>query len=347
MEMKGSSQPRHITVPPLKRGPRLKPAYLGRLYGLLRVAVTLVLAVYLVWRVRSEVGTLRLHLSHPAWLGLALGVVVLAAVLSACLWHLLIPPASRIPFGRLLGHYFAGFFWNNFLPTGVGGDVVRALALRAASGHSSDAVNSVLMSRVVALWGIVLLSAVATLFHAVSIGWRMALPLVLLSSTALLVTSTGSAFLLGTQVSRCRRLFPARLEAWHAKLRRYYGQPALLLRALFWAVVIQLCAVAINALTAHALNLAITPGNLLVTMPLINLAAIVPISVGGFGVREGSYIYCLGLVGAGAGDALLLALAVYTLLILVAAAGAGIFALLVPSASGTAQRDPMRSDVNQ
>jgi uncharacterized membrane protein YbhN (UPF0104 family) len=347
MEIKGTRPARHIVLPPAKEESRWKQLDLGRLYGLLRLAVTLALAAYLVWRVRNEVGTLRLRLTHPAWLGLALGGVILATVLSARLWHLLIPPASRLPFPRLLSHYFAGFFWNNFLPSGVGGDAVRALALRASSGSTDDAVNSVLMSRLAGLWGIVLLSCAATVFHTATIGWQGALPLLLLTGAALVVTVGGSAFLLGGGLSRWRSLLPARLATWHASLRQYYNQPALLVRALCWAVAIQLCAVIINTLTAKALDLPITPGQLLVTMPLINLAAIVPISVGGFGVREGSYLYCLGLVGATTGDALLLSLAVYTLLIVVAAAGAGVFALLSPPTSSTRRDDPTGGGASQ
>jgi len=82
-------------------------------------------------------------------------------------------------------------------------------------------------------------------------------------------------------------------------------------------------------LVAGALDLPVTTGQLLISVPLITLTAVLPISLGGFGVREVSYMVVLGLVGVPAGDAILLAVAVFALLTLVTAAGAGICRLLV------------------
>jgi uncharacterized membrane protein YbhN (UPF0104 family) len=59
------------------------------------------------------------------------------------------------------------------------------------------------------------------------------------------------------------------------------------------------------------------------------LTVLIPVSLGGFGVREGSHIYLLGLMGVTATDALILALSVYALLALVTATGAGVCAFLV------------------
>jgi len=296
----------------------------------LRAMVTLILGGYLVWRVRADVGKLHVYLAHPHWLALALGCAILAVILSVCLWRLLIPPASRVPFGQLLAHYLLGFFWNNFLPTSLGGDAVRALALRSSSGYTDVAVTSVLMARLAGLWSVVLLATTAALFHTARMGWQAALPFLLAAIGALVITVGGTAFLLGTPMLIVSRRLPKRLKEWHARLRSYREQPARLLQALGWALAIQLCAVVINMLTARALNLGITPGQLMVSVPLINLAAVLPLSLGGIGVREGSYLYFLGLVGVGTGDAILLGLSVYVLLVLVAASGAGFCTFVAP-----------------
>ena len=288
-----------LTVLPTQETTRLGQATLRQLLWWVRAIITVALAVYLIWRVRADVGTLHFHLARPLRLALALGCVVLAVMLSVWLWRLLIPPANRVPFSQLLVHYLLGFFWNNFLPSALGGDAVRALALRASSGRTDVAVTSVLMTRVAGLWSIVLLATVVALFHATRVGWQATLPFLLVATGALIVTVGGTTFLLGTPISVLMRRLPERLNDWHAHLRTYGKQPVRLLQALGCALAIQLCAVAINAFTAQALNLAITPGQLLVSIPLINLAAIVPISLGGFGVREGSYLYFLGLVGVG------------------------------------------------
>jgi uncharacterized membrane protein YbhN (UPF0104 family) len=310
-------------------------ARLRCLYWGLRATVTLVLVVYLVWRVRAEVGTLQLHLARPVWLALALGCILLAVTLSVWLWYLLIPLASRASFWRLLAHYLLGLFWNNFLPSGMGGDVVRAFAFHSDSGRADIAVSSVLMARLTGLWGTVLLAAGAAVFQAARIGFRASTYFLLIVIGALVVTAGGTVFLLGQPMSVLMRKLPARLGDWHASLRVYRSQPVRLLQALGCALVIQLCAVAVNACTALALNLPITPGQLLLSIPLVNLVIIVPVSLGGFGVRESAYLYFLGLVGVPAADAVLLALVVYALLILVVAVGAGACAFLTPRSSAS------------
>jgi uncharacterized membrane protein YbhN (UPF0104 family) len=289
----------------------------------LRAAVTLVLAGYLMWRVRAELGTLQLYVASPLHLALALVSVVGGALLSTRLWHNLIPTNHRVPFLQLLAHYLQGFFWNNFIPSGLGGDAVRTLALQADLKHTDVALSSVLMARLAGLWSIVLLAAGAVLLED-----QQPVPIRWLGLGAPLVVGGGTALLLSESMATLLRRLSSRLSRWHTSLRAYRDRPAQMLQALGWALAIQGCGIAVNALAAKALNLPITPDQLLLTLPFINLTALVPISLAGFGVREGAYAYFLGLFGVAASQAIILSLAVYALLTLVATAGVGLCLLI-------------------
>jgi glycosyltransferase 2 family protein len=287
-----------------------------------RLAITLALVAYLVWHTGSELWQIRLRLVDYTQLGLALVCVVLAMVASAWLWQILIPPANRLPFRRLLASYLNGLFWNNFLPTGMGGDLVRALDLSSQSGQAEMAFGSVMMSRLASLWGVVVLAAGSAIYYGGSFGWKGGGVIVAVSMAALLVTVLVSAVLLGAPIpGRMRRRLGERFRMY-ASLRAFYHQPHLLLYALSLAVAIQLLAVAINTLVSGALGLSVSPTQLLFGMPLINLVVLLPVSIGGFGLREGSYMYMLGLVGVRPADAILLAIVVHLLLSCIAAAGA-------------------------
>lgn len=301
-----------------------------RLWWWLRLTVTLLLVAYLFWRIRPDLGALRLRLAHPSLLVLALGGIVVAILLSVWQWRILILPPPRIPFAKLLTHYMWGFFWNNFLPSGLGGDVVRAWGLRNAVGRADIAVNSVLMARLSALWSIVLLAALAAPFYLRWTTWEMAFRLILITLSILAATAGATALLWSPLFSRLARRFPARLASWCALWQDYGRQRHRLLSAFLLALAVQLWAVLINSLVAQALGLEIFPWQLLLGMPLINLAVSIPLSLGGLGQREGAYLYFLGLVGAAAADAILLSLTVYILLVLVAALGAGICAIRRP-----------------
>src|SRR5207244_2735510 len=60
------------------------------------------------------------------WLA-AVGLYVLTQVVSAVRWQMLSRPLGfEQPLSHYVGFYFIGMFFNLFLPTSVGGDVVRA-----------------------------------------------------------------------------------------------------------------------------------------------------------------------------------------------------------------------------
>ena len=174
------------------------------------------------------------------------------------------------------------------------------------------------------LAGLVLLAAAAAVVYAFSVGLQMALPFLILSGGALIAAGVGTAFVFGLPLAWLLNHLPSGWRAWHSELRAYRSQPALLVRGLAVSLAIQLCAVGVNILVARALDLVVPPAGLILAIPLVTLTGILPISLGGFGVREGAYLYLLGQLGGRPTDAVLLSLAVYTLLALIAALGAAL-----------------------
>jgi uncharacterized membrane protein YbhN (UPF0104 family) len=286
--------------------------------------VTVSLAGFLVWRLRDNLGTVQLRLARPEYLLLALLTGLSGVLLSVWLWRLMLRPDARLPFRVLLAHYLSGLFWNHFLPGGVGGDVVRVGALWESSRRPQEAFNSVLMARFVGLWSIVLLASAAAVVYTLSTGLQAALPFLILSGGALVAGGAGTAFVFGAPLAWLLKRLPDGWGAWHAELRAYRSRPVHLMRGLGLSLAIQVCAVGINILVAQALDLAVPHAGLVLAIPLVTLSGVLPISLGGFGVREGAYLYLLGQLGGRPTDAVLLSLAVYTLLALVAALGAAL-----------------------
>jgi uncharacterized membrane protein YbhN (UPF0104 family) len=190
------------------------------------------------------------------------------------------------------------------------------------------------MARFTGLWSIVLLASATVIVYTLSAGRQTALPFIILSAGALAAAGAGTAFVFGLPLAWLLKRLPAGWRGWHAELQAYRSRPGLLFRGLVLALAIQACAVAVNVTVMQALNLAIPPAGLVLAIPLVTLSGILPISLGGFGIREGAYLYLLGHLGAEPTDAVLLSLAVYTLLALVAALGA---ALTRPWVSWTAR----------
>ena len=91
----------------------------------------------------------------PAWVAWALVVELAVRVISILRWHLLLPPAGvRLPFTETLRLGFIALFYNNFMPSTVGGDVAKSyLAVRGGQGTTATVVASVVVDRAVVGWG--------------------------------------------------------------------------------------------------------------------------------------------------------------------------------------------------
>lgn len=305
-----------------------------------RAIVTISLAAALTWQLRDEVTAVQLHLKRPELLVGALGFALAGVVLSVILWRLMLAPGTDAPLRPLVAYYLSGMFWNHFLPGGVGGDAVRAGALWHSGRRAEEAFNSVLMARVAGLWSIVFLASVGSLTYWVSTEWHQALPFLLLAAGATAATAVGTAFVFGAPLAWLLGHLPDGWRRWHAELVAYRSRSGVLIRGLVCSVFIQFCAVGVNLLVARALDISVASASLMLAIPLVSLIAALPISLGGFGIREGAYLWLLGHMGVASTDAVVLSLAVYTLLALVAALGA---TLTRPWAVRTGRNDACES----
>jgi uncharacterized membrane protein YbhN (UPF0104 family) len=115
--------------------------------------------------------------------------------------------------------------------------------------------------------------------------------------------------------------------AVHLGLARLRGKPRAAGEVLLVGVAYQLAVVLAAFLAAHALGLDVSPTAALAFMPAVAIAQVLPISVGGLGVREGAFVLFLGPLGVPAGQAVALGLLVYGLNLAVSLLGAPAFAV--------------------
>ena len=245
-----------------------------------------------------------------AWFAAAVAFAFIALVVGAVRWHAFLRsggPATSL--GAAVRAYGVGAFANNLLPTGFGGDLVRAMLVAPRGRPLARALASVAGDRFSALLCGLLLAWLGALFEAGELP-RSILVLLALATGASLV-----ALALGIVLVRRRglgRLLPEVVRPWAgeaaAALRAYDHDRRLQARALALGLGFQALMVAATWSLSEALGLGLSPSLLAVVTPLVLIATLVPVSIAGFGVREGSYVALLGAVGVSAGDATLLSL---------------------------------------
>jgi uncharacterized membrane protein YbhN (UPF0104 family) len=252
--------------------------------------------------------------AHWGIMVIAFTLFVLTLPLRAFRWQALLGGLGvHVPISRLTVLYFVGMFFNIFLPTGVGGDMVRAVELTQDSRHGAEAVGTVFVDR---LTGLLVLFIIA--LAALPFSFRLVEPEVTVTIVVMALAGLVGGWLLlqGDLLGRIGRRLPF-LPA-QEKLEKLFrtiggcGRRALA-GALAISVLFNLANILVNYLVALALDVRLSPWYFFAFVPLISFSLALPVSLGGLGVREGTYVLLFGQAGVAPEQALALSLSYYAI----------------------------------
>ncbi|MDQ3897319.1 MAG: flippase-like domain-containing protein [Actinomycetota bacterium] len=271
------------------------------------------------------------QLSTLGWLAGGLVVLTLAVFLSTVRWAQVLE-ALDIPsdLPPLVSHTLAGMFVSNFLPSTVGGDVLRVTRLSAANGQRHTSVASVVVERLTGFFVLPFITLVAllgnpTLLH-LGRASRLALTVALatlgaLAAILLVVSSRRVGERLGGHAFLG---FLGSVQLGLARLRR---DPGAALSVFVSALAYQLTMVGGAWMAGHALGLQVGWSAMMAFVPIVAIAQVLPLSVSGLGLREGALVLLLGPLGVSSGQAVALGLLLYGMNMVVSLLGAPAFAV--------------------
>jgi uncharacterized membrane protein YbhN (UPF0104 family) len=278
------------------------PSMSPRLKSIVSFAVRLVLSAGMFWLVArgTNVQQVANHVVtiNPAVFVLAVAIQFAQTLVMNARW-LLIMEAVGTPMRALAGLriLLVSLWFNQTLPSTVGGDLVRIWMLRAEGVDWRSAVKGVLADRVTALVGLVLLIAVGFPFLLMRISDPRAilaigsLALAGIAGTAVLIT-------IDKWPRRIRSIWPISKFASLGSLIRFlllgFRRRGVLLST---AVLIHLMNTLICYVLAEGLHANLAIGDALLLIPPVILLSAIPISISGWGVRESAMVAGLTLVG--------------------------------------------------
>jgi uncharacterized membrane protein YbhN (UPF0104 family) len=264
----------------------------------LRICVSVGMLAYLVLQFGGAEGERRLF-SLDIW-GFASATVIIGAqlVLTAVRWAMIMK-RSGIPtrFGHTLRILFISNWFNQVLPSMVGGDAVRVWLLSRAGVNWRLAGKTVIIDRVVALVAILTLIALTfPVFWSLSghAGARTTMALLLGCGVA----GLGTLLVLDLVPRRLHRSAPVALMAALARaIRAVLFDPVSGPGLVALAVAIHVLTVVAVLVLVESAGASLAPIAALAFVPPVILLSAVPISIGSWGVREGAMIASLSLVG--------------------------------------------------
>jgi glycosyltransferase 2 family protein len=295
-----------------------------RLLSLAVKVIVTVGALYLASR-SVNIGLLveRLARINLPFFGAAVFAVVVQVVLVAVRWQLVVMRLDRqhVPSPRVATAItFSSQFANQFMP--FAGDALRALLALRAGIRARFSITSAVIDRGLGLVVLLLLTVPSLLL------WRLFMPAPLLSMT-MLVVALGllggflSALAMGPSLIAWLPLrLQGPIDAILEDTRLVFLTPATCLRTVGLSVLVHLLSVAIVWVLSLAVATPIPPVTLLVLVPPMLFATMLPFTVSGWGAREGAVVWFLSATGTSPEGALLLSVSFGAALLVAALPGA-------------------------
>jgi uncharacterized protein (TIRG00374 family) len=205
-------------------------------------------------------------------------------------------------------------FVGTFLPGGVGIEVLRVYGLSRAMADLPLALSSVLVERLCGLLALILLTLLGLLLAPIHLPGIVQ---IVVGPGFLVLVLAGGALLHPWSRRLARRalalpaLAPlrARLAGFERRVDAYARRPFALALSLALALTFQILRVSTVVVGAYALGIDAALTIFIAIVPITILVALLPISLGGLGAREASYVALFGLAGVQPEAALVLALA--------------------------------------
>lgn len=299
----------------------------GRLW---KVAVSLALLGILVWTQDLSGIWSIMRRASPAWLAAATLAMFAEQTMTAATWALLLRARGlQVGVGQVIHIFYLSFFLGTWLPSSTGPDFVRAWYLsKEVDGY--EAVGSMLLLRFISLLGLGLFAAGGILALPAGVPPEaLALALMLLAGSAGVLTI---GFTEGP-----RRWVTGLLEAiglagrgriigkLHDALHAYRRAPAALAQATLISLAVQFLRIVTIYCAGIALGAGVPLLDYLVLVPVTTLITLLPVSLSGLGVREGSFVWFFGRAGMDEATAFGLGLLVFGLSLVLWIVGAMLY----------------------
>jgi glycosyltransferase 2 family protein len=295
----------------------------------LKVGVSLALLAYLLSTTDLAALTRRVRAGDPLLLAGALALYTLTLALATWRWRLLLRALGyQATMGHLSASYLVATFFNNFLPSNVGGDVIRVRDSSRLTGSTTASLAVVAIDRILGLGALYLLAVGAYVFGGRTVrGLAGALPALLVLGAvfgvvAYVYVTPGVARRL-MAVSRLDALpwIRERFEVAQGAVHVYREQVAVLWTAFAASVAIQALVVCYYYEVARSLRIALPLSACFLVVPLCTLVQTVPISFNGWGIRESVFILYFRQLGLSRDSALAFSLVGAGLIVILSLSG--------------------------
>lgn len=293
---------------------------MNKLYlSLAKILITLGLLAVVVFVVDlRQVGEV---LKSVAWRDMltAIAIYQLGIFIRAFRWQVLLRAQGiQTPYLRLTQLYYIGTFFNTFLPSGLGGDVVKTYELSRQTSSGANTVSTVIVDRLIGL-GVLFAMALASL----PFSWRSVPGIVILTLFIFISVFVVAIILFLNRPLRewlTRHFAFLRKILTNDKVITFYDSFSrysfkVLLRSASASLLFNITLILTQIYLARAAGVLIPVSYFFIFVPILSSLTALPISIGGLGVREGGYLLLFSQIGVANDRSVAVSLLFYALLL--------------------------------
>ncbi len=276
---------------------------------ILKIIVSIALIYYIIQRIGLEEIYSQVREVELIYFAFVIFIFIFNIMISAKKWQILLKAKGESrKFLQVWKFYYIGNFFNMFLPTNVGGDVVKAHKMSKISKTSIEAYSSVFMERFTGLIAIIALATVSTTLFFEHIGreivliiYGLFLPLIVVS---FLLLSSDRFIRWAKKLSEFvfRKIDPFSIKKRSIKMLKsinlYMKKRRTIGSALLISFIYHSLLIISNYILGIAVGIDISMYYFFIFIPITHIILFLPISIRGLGVREVIYVYFFTQVGA-------------------------------------------------
>jgi len=298
---------------------------------LVRIIISVSLIVFLVKTqfkdIRSALEIIK-SVNKPLLI-LSLSTHIFGIWITAVRWNTLLG-TQKVKLGTttLTLTVLIGFFFNNFLPTSIGGDVFRTYdAAKKANIPIETSASIIIVERFSGVISASTYAVIALFLGFTAIGNRsFIIPVIIFFIICIII-----AFLiLNPSILRLNKLINKIkfLKKVKEKLANVYFTflsfkkfKWVLVRVLIYSFLLQFAVILNYFLAAKSLGIDLNLTAFIFIVPVVTIIAMVPISIGGIGIRENTLVFIITAMGVGSEQAAICALLIFLMLIFIGIIG--------------------------
>ena len=259
----------------------------------------------------------------------AILIYAIVVLLSTVRWKILLDAlGGSASFKALCQSYMVATFFNNFLPSNVGGDVVRVRDTARVAGSRTASLTVAVLDRVIGFVALYFIATTAFLLGGPMVRELAGARVILLALTMVFVVLGGIFLRSGLVTAVLQRgglqRFPwlyERFESVQTAINAFRARKTALVEAFLISLVLQFLGVSYFFMVARALKIPLEFGACLLMVPLCTLIQAIPISFNGWGLREGVYVVYFSQVGLPRESALAFSIVAAAVVVLLSISG--------------------------